>query len=156
MRRIWLVAAVIVLLPISPLAQVQAPPAPWRGAGPTPCTGTDGGVYKCVPPPGPIAVKAGRLFDSKSGQMLTRQVVLISGERVTEVGPEGQVKIPAGVPVIDLSRATVLPGLIDAHTHLMLWTLTMAQVFDRGPQLHPDSRSGRRARHVDGRLHVGT
>jgi imidazolonepropionase-like amidohydrolase len=83
-----------------------------------PCTGSDGGVYKCVPPPGTIAVKAGRLFDSKSGQMLTRQVVLISGDRITEVGPEGQVKIPAGVQVVDLSRATVLPGLIDAHTHM--------------------------------------
>jgi len=100
------------------LAQVQPPPAPWRGAGPTPCFGSDGGFYKCVPPSGPIAVKAGRLFDSKSGQMLTRQVVLIANERISEVGPEGQVKIPAGVPVIDLGRATVLPGLIDAHTHM--------------------------------------
>jgi imidazolonepropionase-like amidohydrolase len=65
-----------------------------------------------------VALRAGRLFDSKTGQMLTRQVVLLSGERITEVGPEAQVKIPAGVQVIDLSQATVLPGLIDAHTHM--------------------------------------
>jgi imidazolonepropionase-like amidohydrolase len=110
--------AVAAVLSATLLAQVQAPPAPWRGAGSTPCTGTDGGVYKCAPPPGTIAVKAGRLFDSRSGQMTTRQVVLISGDRITEVGPEGQVKIPAGTQVVDLSRATVLPGLIDAHTHM--------------------------------------
>jgi imidazolonepropionase-like amidohydrolase len=113
-----LTATIGIFLGATLLAQVQAPPAPWRGAGATPCTGTDGGVYKCVPPPGTIAVKAGRLFDSRNGRMLTRQVVLISGDRITEVGPEGQVRIPAGVQVVDLSRATVLPGLIDAHTHM--------------------------------------
>jgi imidazolonepropionase-like amidohydrolase len=118
MPRKSLLGAVVMLLTVTLSAQVQPPPAPWRGAGPTPCTGTDGGIYKCVPPPGTIAVKAGRLFDSKSGQVLTRQVVLISGDRITEVGPEGQVKIPTGVQVVDLSRATVLPGLIDAHTHM--------------------------------------
>jgi imidazolonepropionase-like amidohydrolase len=58
------------------------------------------------------------LFDSKTGQMLTKQAVLVSGERITEVGAEGQVRIPAGAHVIDLSRATLLPGLIDAHTHV--------------------------------------
>jgi imidazolonepropionase-like amidohydrolase len=63
-------------------------------------------------------VRAGRLFDSKTGQMLTRQVVVFHGERITEVGPEAQLKIPAGAQVIDLSQATVLPGLIDAHTHM--------------------------------------
>ncbi|HWE50177.1 MAG TPA: amidohydrolase family protein [Bryobacteraceae bacterium] len=50
--------------------------------------------------------------------MLTRQVILIAGGRITEVGPEAQVHIPAGTQVIDLSQATVLPGLIDAHTHM--------------------------------------
>jgi len=58
------------------------------------------------------------MFDSKTGQMLTSQVVLLNGERIAAVGPESQVKIPAGTQVIDLSRATVLPGLIDGHTHM--------------------------------------
>jgi len=68
--------------------------------------------------PQPVAVRAGRMFNSKSGQMLTKQVVLIQGERISDVGPEDQVKIPAGAQVIDLSQATVLPGLIDGHTHV--------------------------------------
>src|ERR1700689_2084750 len=99
-------------------AQVQVPPAPWRGAGPVPCVGADGGIFQCPPAPRAMAVRAGRLFDSKPGQMLTKQVVLLMGERITDVGREGQVKIPAGAPVIDLSRARVLPGLIDSHTHM--------------------------------------
>src|ERR1700683_4129848 len=76
-------------------AQVQSPPAPWRGAGPTPCVGSDGGIFQCPPPARVIAIRAGRLFDSKTGQMLTKQVVILSGERITEVGPQAQVKIPA-------------------------------------------------------------
>jgi imidazolonepropionase-like amidohydrolase len=99
-------------------AQPQPPPAPWRGAGVAPCISSDGGIYKCASAPHVMAVRAGHLFDSKTGQMLTRQVVLLSGDRITEVGAEGQVKIPAAAEVIDLHQATVLPGLIDAHTHM--------------------------------------
>src|SRR6266853_4980582 len=65
-----------------------------------------------------VAVRAGHLFDSKSGQMLTNQVVLINGEKITEVGAADRVQIPSGAQVIDLSQATVLPGFVDAHTHL--------------------------------------
>ena len=99
-------------------AQVETPHGPWRGAGAQPCTGADGGNYQCPPAAKVVAVRAGRLFDSRTGRMLTRQIVLLEGERIGDVGPEGQVAIPAGAEVIDLSRTTVLPGLIDAHTHI--------------------------------------
>src|SRR3984885_6794573 len=66
-----------------------------------------------------VAIRAGRLFDSKSGAMLKDQVILIKGDRITAAGPADRVPIPPGAQVIDLSRATVLPGLIDRHVHLM-------------------------------------
>src|SRR5579871_3062897 len=64
------------------------------------------------------AIRAGKMFDPKSGTNLTNQVVLISGDKITDVGPADKVTIPSGAKVIDLSKATVLPGLIDGHVHL--------------------------------------
>src|SRR5712671_3274300 len=66
----------------------------------------------------PIAIRAGRLFDAKAGTMLQNHVVLIRGERIVDVG--ASVTVPAGARVIDLSNATVLPGMIDAHVHVAL------------------------------------
>src|SRR5947208_6827239 len=65
-----------------------------------------------------VAVRAGRMFDPRSGNNVSDQVVLIRGDRITDVGPAARVQIPAGAKVIDLSKATVLPGLIDGHVHL--------------------------------------
>ncbi len=71
------------------------------------------------PPPEGVAIRAGRLFDPRTGTNLTNQVIVIQGDRIADVGPADRVKIPAGARVIDLSAATVLPGLIDRHVHLM-------------------------------------
>lgn len=62
------------------------------------------------------AVKAGRLIDPDSGAVLINQIILVKDNRIESVG--AAVPIPAGAKVIDLSRMTVLPGLIDCHTHV--------------------------------------
>ena len=63
-------------------------------------------------------VRAGRLFEAHTGRMLTNQVIAIRDDRIADVG--GNVAIPPGARVIDLSSATVLPGMIDAHVHVAL------------------------------------
>src|SRR6266699_4722038 len=68
-----------------------------------------------------ILVKAGRLLDVRKGAYLENAGIWIAGQRIKEVGhfPEIQAHVPKNTKVIELGRATVLPGLIDCHTHLM-------------------------------------
>ena len=69
---------------------------------------------------GVVLIKAGRLFESHSGRMLANQGILIEKDRIKEVGDFSAVQgRAAGARVIDLSSATVLPGLIDAHNHVL-------------------------------------
>ncbi len=63
-----------------------------------------------------IAIKAGRLIDGLSNAVITNAFILIEGDKITAVGPN--VTVPASAEVIDLKTATVLPGLIDCHTHV--------------------------------------
>ncbi len=65
-----------------------------------------------------VFIQAGNLFDSEAGRMVGPRDILIQGDRFAEVGEE--LAVPEGAAVIDLSRCSVLPGLIDAHTHLLL------------------------------------
>ena len=63
-----------------------------------------------------VAIRAGHLFDARTGRMLDNQVVLIQGDRIADVGAE--VQIPAAARVLDMSSMTVLPGMIDTHVHV--------------------------------------
>jgi imidazolonepropionase-like amidohydrolase len=64
------------------------------------------------------AIKAGKFIDPKSGNVLLNQIILVEGTKIKSVG--ANLSIPRGATVIDLSKYTVLPGLIDCHTHVML------------------------------------
>jgi imidazolonepropionase-like amidohydrolase len=65
-----------------------------------------------------VAIRAGRLIDGKSNQAILNAIIVIDGNRIVSVTNGGTA--PGGIEVIDLSRATVLPGMIDAHTHILL------------------------------------
>src|SRR5213594_4214615 len=63
-----------------------------------------------------IAIRAASMFDSKAGALVANPVVLIKGDRITDVGPN--VQIPEGARVINLGTATMMPGMIDSHVHV--------------------------------------
>jgi len=70
--------------------------------------------------PAVTVIRAGSLIDGKSDQPLRDRVIVIRGNRIESVSDAANAKIPAGATVIDLSKETVLPGLIDSHTHIFL------------------------------------
>ena len=74
------------------------------------------GIAQSSADPHVTAIRAGKLFEPKSGKMLENQTVLIRGEVIQAVG--SNIEIPADAKIIDLSKETVLPGFIDVHTHL--------------------------------------
>ena len=92
---------------LAALLALQQAPAPAPGAA--------------APRPDTILIHAGRLIDGRADDARSDQGILVVGQRVSEVGPWADVSRRARrARVIDLSHATVLPGLIDAHTHILL------------------------------------
>ena len=73
-----------------------------------------------TPPPQVTVIRAGTLIDPRTDEPKYNQVIVIRGERIEAVGDAASVKVPAGANVIDLSNATLLPGMIESHTHIFL------------------------------------
>ena len=67
-----------------------------------------------------IIIHAGRVLDVKTGKMLSDQMLVIEGGKIVSIGGSAETKAPADAVRIDLANATLLPGLIDAHTHLTM------------------------------------
>ena len=80
-----------------------------------------------------IALRAARLLDVRSGRLISHAVVIVEGERIKAVGESSAV--PPGAQVIDLGDVTLLPGLIDAHTHITYH-------FDAAGHFPPEGESG--------------
>jgi imidazolonepropionase-like amidohydrolase len=77
-------------------------------------------AFSQTTPPAVTVIRAGVLIDGKSDEARRDQVIVIRGNRIESVSDSATAKIPAGATSIDLSHATVLPGLIDSHTHIFL------------------------------------
>ncbi|SFJ93892.1 metal-dependent hydrolase family protein [Thermoflavimicrobium dichotomicum] len=78
----------------------------------------------------PIFLKGGNLIDGNGGEVLENAGVFIEGERISQVGPVNELKIPDDAEVIDTSGYTIMPGLIDAHMHLFgVTSLNLAIAF---------------------------
>jgi imidazolonepropionase-like amidohydrolase len=86
------------------------------------CVATPSFAQQATPASTVIAVKAGRILDVRTGNYLTDQTIWIEGDRIKAVGKTSEIQrqLPASTKVIDLSNATVLPGLIDCHVHLTM------------------------------------
>ncbi|HUK89766.1 MAG TPA: amidohydrolase family protein [Blastocatellia bacterium] len=66
-------------------------------------------------PPAKVAIKAGKLLDVRTGETKVNQFIIVEGDRIVRIDTAA----PSGMPIIDLSNQTVLPGLVDCHAHIL-------------------------------------
>jgi imidazolonepropionase-like amidohydrolase len=105
-RKLFSAAGLILTASVCLSVLSQAPPP--KGIRPEPPEGK-----------GVVVLKAARLIDGTSAPAINNAVIIVTDNRITAVGDARSVRVPSGAKVIDLGNATLLPGFIDAHTHLI-------------------------------------
>ncbi len=105
-------------MPLAKAASRTTRPALFAAAAAAMLLGISGTAHAQAPTPKRTIVRAGRVLDVRTGQMRANQAILIEGEKIAQIIASSEVKAAAGDTTIDLPDATLLPGLIDAHTHL--------------------------------------
>ncbi|MGC2198008.1 MAG: hypothetical protein WA628_25285 [Terriglobales bacterium] len=100
-----------------------------------------------------IAIRAGKLIDGRGEKPLENPLIQVEGDRIISV-TAGE-SAPSGMEVVDLANATVLPGFIDVHTHLLLQGDVTAEEYD-AQLLKSRFRTGRFSRHATRRLRYHT
>ena len=109
------------------------------------------------PPSGSVLLRPARVFDAVSAVPHEGWVVLVTGDSIAAAGPRSRVQAPPGTKVIELAGMTLLPGLIDAHSHIFLHpyneTLWNDQVLLEPLAYRTILATSACSRHIDGRLH---
>jgi imidazolonepropionase-like amidohydrolase len=108
-----------------------------------------------VAPAEPIVLRADRVFTSEDRQAHSGWVVVVEGNRIVQAGPASAVSVPAQARLIDLPGATLLPGLIDAHSHLFLHPYNEALWDDQVLKESTGYRMLRASRHARDTLSAG-
>lgn len=135
MRKLLVLSVVVSALVLSlPLAQTQSPAAK---------------------PETFFVLKPARVFDGYAAQLHNDWVVLVRGAKIEAVGRAGEIKVPAGAKVIELPGMTLMPGLIDAHSHVLLHPYSETSWNDQVAREALSLRVARATNHLRNTLQAG-
>ena len=107
-------------------------------------------------PPEPVyLLKPARVFDGESAQLHDNWAVLVRGDKIEAVGPAGSINTPPAAKVIDLTGLTLMPGLIEAHSHVLLHPYTETVWNDQVARESLSLRVARATNHLRNTLQAG-
>src|SRR6516162_6677529 len=103
----------------------------------------------------PMVLKPARVFDGVAAKPQEGWIVVVQGERIVAAGPANEIETPKDARIIELPKMTLLPGLIDAHSHLLLHPYNEASWNDQVLKEPVSLRVSRAATHARGSLLAG-
>src|SRR5215207_2280671 len=112
-------------------------------------------TQRTTPPEAVYLLKPARVFDGVSAQLHDNWAVLVRGDKIEAVGPTGSINTPAGAKVIDLPGLTLMPGLIEAHSHVLLHPYTETVWNDQVARESLSLRVARATNHLRNTLQAG-